>query len=127
MTPNQADQGYGDQAYTIAPDGQASQQHLDGYPDGGYDQAPPPQTYHHFELPDLPLPKKFPDNYRGPTSTSNWVLPGKILAGAKPNFHNKNEMRKLADCNITTWVNVTEKEESGYFRPYEAEGGPKSE
>lgn len=49
------------------------------------------------------------------TSESNWVIPGKVLCGARP--RNQTEICAIADTGVTTWVNLQlEEDQEDYKR-----------
>jgi len=69
-----------------------------------------------FELPPSSV------DFRGPTPTSNWVIKGRVMAGAYPGSREENEhnatMKQILDSNISTFVCLMEVEELKSFRPY---------
>lgn len=50
--------------------------------------------------------------YRGPTSRTNWILPGRILCGEKPH----SALTELCAAGVTTFVSLQQKNESDPYR-----------
>lgn len=61
------------------------------------------------------------EHYAGPTANSNWVLPGRLLAGAYPGSRDKDEhlsiVRNIVSAGVTTFVCLIPYDELERFRP----------
>src|SRR5438105_11918660 len=72
-----------------------------------------------------PLPAKMtlPIPSRGPTSTSNWIYPGRLLVGAYPGNKESIEkheliIKQIVDVGINTFISLIHDSELAKFRPY---------
>src|SRR4051812_31163454 len=63
--------------------------------------------------------------HQGPTDTSNWLVPGRILMSAYPGDITKTKARlkavQLIEAGITTFVCLQEKEELVRFSAYDVD------
>lgn len=67
---------------------------------------------------------ELPKPLKGPTSTSNWIYPGRFLIGAYPGNRESPDMhelmvQKITDTRINTFISLIHDEELSHFRPYQ--------
>lgn len=68
------------------------------------------------------LPENFVQIFRGPTKTSNWLIPGRVLMSAFPGDHShaeaQSKISSILDAGIETFVCLQENSELKYFEHY---------
>eukprot|EP01065_Artemidia_motanka_P026266 TRINITY_DN3118_c0_g3_i9.p2 TRINITY_DN3118_c0_g3~~TRINITY_DN3118_c0_g3_i9.p2 ORF type:complete len:755 (+),score=298.74 TRINITY_DN3118_c0_g3_i9:62-2326(+) len=77
-----------------------------------------PADGEHEPLEAQPLPEPFNTRDKaalaevpGPTRTSNWVIRGRVLAGAAPDPRQRQQLQALAEAGVTTFVNLRSESE----------------